>query len=107
MFDFLSLNLLHFFYLNYIHPLKVQYFTLKSVKRMKRRNFLRFLPAAGVTPFALNGFSVRPFANSKMARILADCDGVEDRVLVLIQLKGGNDGLNMVIPAARYDRYAR
>ena len=74
---------------------------------MKRRNFLKFLPAAGVTSFAVNGFSVRPFANSKMAKLLADCDGVQDRTLVLIQLKGGNDGINMIIPAANYDRYAQ
>ncbi len=73
---------------------------------MKRRNFLRLLPAAGMTSFAVNGFSMRPFANSRMAQILASCDGVQDRTLVLILLKGGNDGLNMVIPAAKYDRYA-
>ncbi len=73
---------------------------------MKRRNFLRLLPAAGVTSFAVNGFSMRPFANSRMADILGSCDGVQDRTLVLIQLKGGNDGLNMIIPAANYDRYA-
>ncbi len=73
---------------------------------MKRRNFLRLLPAAGVTSFAVNGLSARPFANSRMANILASCDGVQDRTLVLIQLKGGNDGLNMIIPAANYDRYA-
>jgi uncharacterized protein (DUF1501 family) len=74
---------------------------------MKRRNFLRLLPAAGVTSFAVNGFSMRPFANSRMAEILGSCDGVQDRTLVLIQLKGGNDGLNMIIPAAMYDRYAQ
>jgi len=74
---------------------------------MKRRNFLRLLPAAGVTSFAVNGFSMRPFANSRMADILGSCDGVQDRTLVLIQLKGGNDGLNMIIPAANYDRYAQ
>ena len=74
---------------------------------MKRRNFLRLLPAAGITSFAVNGFSMRPFANSQMANILGSCDGVQDRTLVLIQLKGGNDGLNMIIPAANYDRYAQ
>lgn len=73
---------------------------------MKRRNFLRFLPAAGVSSFALNGFSMRPFANNRMAQILNSCDDVHDRTLVLILLKGGNDGLNMIIPAAQYDRYA-
>jgi uncharacterized protein (DUF1501 family) len=73
---------------------------------MKRRNFLRLLPAAGVSSFAVNGFSARPFSNSRIANILASCDGAQDRSLVLIQLKGGNDGLNMIIPAANYDRYA-
>jgi uncharacterized protein (DUF1501 family) len=73
---------------------------------MKRRNFLRFLPAAGVSSFAVNGFSMRPFANNRMAHILNSCGDVQDRTLVLIQLKGGNDGLNMIIPVAQYDRYA-
>lgn len=73
---------------------------------MKRRNFLKIFPALGVTPVAVNGFSMRPFANRKMANILAGCDGVEDRALILIQMKGGNDGLNTVIPIPRYDKYA-
>lgn len=37
---------------------------------------------------------------------MSACEGVEDRVLVLIQLKGGNDGLNAVIPINQYDLYA-
>ncbi len=73
---------------------------------MKRRNFLKIFPSLGVTPFVVNGHSLRPFANSKLARILTTCDGVEERVLVLIQLKGGNDGLNAVIPLPQYDKYA-
>ncbi len=73
---------------------------------MKRRNFLKIFPAAGVTPFVVNGHPLRPFANSKMARILSSCEGVEDRVLVLIQLKGGNDGVNTLIPLNQYDKYA-
>ncbi|HRI59093.1 MAG TPA: DUF1501 domain-containing protein [Saprospiraceae bacterium] len=73
---------------------------------MKRRNFLKIFPAAGVTPFVVNGHPLRPFANSKMARILSACEGVEDRVLVLIQLKGGNDGVNTLIPLNQYDTYA-
>jgi uncharacterized protein (DUF1501 family) len=72
---------------------------------MKRRSFLKMMPAAGVTPFALNGFSMRPFANRRMAGVLASCDGVHDRILILIQLKGGNDGLNTIIPLSAYDRY--
>lgn len=54
----------------------------------------------------VNGFAMRPFSNSKISRILGTCDGVEDRVLVLIQLKGGNDGVNTIIPIAQYDKYA-
>ncbi len=73
---------------------------------MKRRNFLKIFPAATVTPFLVNGHALRPFANSKMARLLSSCEGVEDRVLVLIQLKGGNDGLNTIIPIDQYDTYA-
>lgn len=73
---------------------------------MKRRNFLKIFPAATVTPFVVNGHALRPFANSQMARLLNGCDGVEDRVLVLIQLKGGNDGLNTTIPINQYDTYA-
>lgn len=73
---------------------------------MKRRNFLKIFPAATVTPFVVNGHALRPFANSQMARLLNGCEGVEDRVLVLIQLKGGNDGLNTVIPINQYDTYA-
>lgn len=73
---------------------------------MKRRNFLKILPPLSVTPFAVNGFSMRPFANSRMADVLASCDGVSERVLVLIQMKGGNDGINTIIPLPQYDRYA-
>jgi uncharacterized protein (DUF1501 family) len=72
---------------------------------MKRRNFLKVFPAAGVTPFVVNGFSMRPFANRSMANLLSSCDAVRERVLVLIQLKGGNDGLNTVIPIPNFDRY--
>lgn len=72
---------------------------------MNRRSFLKMMPAAGVTPFALNGFSMRPFANRHMAGVLASCDAVHDRILILIQLKGGNDGLNTIIPLSVHDRY--
>ncbi len=71
---------------------------------MKRRQFLKI---AGVTPFVVNGHPMRAFANSKIARIMAACEDVEDRVLVLIQLKGGNDGLNTIVPIAQYDAYAK
>ncbi|MCW5923614.1 MAG: DUF1501 domain-containing protein [Saprospiraceae bacterium] len=73
---------------------------------MKRRNFLKIFPAAGVSSLVVNGHAMRPFANSKIAKILNSCEDVEDRVLVLIQLKGGNDGLNMLVPVQQYPLYA-
>ncbi|MFN0016158.1 MAG: DUF1501 domain-containing protein [Saprospiraceae bacterium] len=73
---------------------------------MKRRNFLKILPAAGVSSFVVNGFSMRPFANSRLAKIVGDCSDIQERALVLIQLKGGNDGLNNLVPIAQYSQYA-
>jgi uncharacterized protein (DUF1501 family) len=73
---------------------------------MKRRNFLKILPPLGVTPFVMNGMAMKPFANSKIAGVLSSCEGIEDRTLVLIQMSGGNDGMNMVVPVPQYDRYA-
>ncbi len=73
---------------------------------MKRRNFLKIFPAAGVTPFVVNGFPMTPFSNRQMANILSNCEEVAERILVLIQLKGGNDGVNTIIPINQYDRYA-
>jgi uncharacterized protein (DUF1501 family) len=72
---------------------------------MKRRNFLKIIPPATITPFMVNGHSMTPFAHRGLAGLLSDCEDVEGRTLVLIQLKGGNDGLNMIIPVAQYDQY--
>ncbi|MBL7950789.1 MAG: DUF1501 domain-containing protein [Flavobacteriales bacterium] len=62
---------------------------------MRRRSFLRSASAA-----TLGGFAVRGFSNPMLAPLLSDV--AEDRVLVIIQLYGGNDGLNTVIPLDQY-----
>ena len=74
---------------------------------MKRRNFLKILPPVAVTPMVVNGLALRPFANARLAKLVGECDGIDERSLVLIQLKGGNDGLNTIIPINQYDRYAQ
>ncbi|MEP6793337.1 MAG: DUF1501 domain-containing protein [Saprospiraceae bacterium] len=64
---------------------------------MKRRNFLRTGALTSV-PVLLNGMKLGavPFP------FMYGAGPENDRVLVLIQLSGGNDGLNCVIPVDQY-----
>ena len=66
-------------------------------QRWSRRDFLvRAGMTAGGIAMTLGGTPVRVLGNSPvLARMAA---AASDRVLVLIQLRGGNDGLNMVVP---------
>lgn len=72
---------------------------------MKRRDFLKKTAPLAASPFVLNGLTMKAFANQEMMQILG-CEDVLDRVLVLIQMKGGNDGFNTVIPISQYGDYA-
>ena len=72
---------------------------------MNRKEFLRLVGTATAgTPFMLNGFSTR--AMSQFFDFPVTCDGVNDRVLVIVRLAGANDGLNTVIPLSQYSTYA-
>lgn len=71
---------------------------------MKRRAFLRGTATAGAVPFVLNGLSVKALAGNPMFEAV-QAAACEDRVLVLIQMVGGNDGLNTIIPLDQYSEY--
>ena len=74
---------------------------------MKRRDFFKStLPVAVTLPALINGFSVKAYTgNSPLIQALMGATTDTDKVLVLIQLNGGNDGLNMVIPVEVYSNY--
>jgi uncharacterized protein (DUF1501 family) len=74
---------------------------------MKRRElFKAALPATTTAAAVINGFSVKAMANeSPLVQALMGNTTETDHVLVLVQLNGGNDGLNMVIPLEYYGNY--
>jgi len=69
---------------------------------MKRRSFLKNTAGAAVTlPFALQGVRLSALPRSAFFGSMANDT---DRVLVIIRLNGGNDGLNMLVPMDQYDK---
>ncbi|MEO0775968.1 MAG: DUF1501 domain-containing protein [Bacteroidota bacterium] len=71
---------------------------------MKRRNFLKNIGRLSSAPLVLNGLAVSPFASPSMLQLL-NCQGIDERVLVIVFLKGGNDGLNTLVPINQYGVY--
>ena len=66
---------------------------------MKRRTFLKSaLSTAAAAPFLLDSVPVRATSPLKYLAQLPQA-AVDDRILIICQLFGGNDGLNTVIPA--------
>ncbi len=68
---------------------------------MKRRDFLKITPAATLA-YMINGNPITTYANHPLLELLAKQTAANGRVLVMIQLSGGNDGLNTIIPINRY-----
>lgn len=75
----------------------------KDHRNWSRRSFLRNIGVAGGAAIFLNNLPVRAMASSPLAWALSNT--TTDRILVLIRLKGGNDGLNMIIPVFDYGTY--
>ena len=67
---------------------------------MKRRSFIKNLSLASLSlPFISNGFGMQAITK----KLFGSSKNAEDRVLIIIRLNGGNDGLNMIIPIDQYD----
>lgn len=72
---------------------------------MKRRNFIKTTTLATI-PFALSGIPVMASSNLEssnlelMATAAANCG----KILVIIQMNGGNDGLNTVFPLDQWNK---
>lgn len=54
-------------------------------------------------PITLGGIPMRLMADNSLTRMASQ--STNDRVLVILQMHGGNDGLNAVIPITDYDQY--
>lgn len=67
---------------------------------MHRRHFLRALGAAGIALPVLPGLADDARGGPRSARVGATDGSPRPRHLVLIELQGGNDGLNTVVPVA-------
>ena len=72
-------------------------------QRWSRRSFIRTLGLSGGGAFFLSNLPVAALSSSALAYGLSNSE--TDRVLVLIRLKGGNDGLNTIIPLFDYGAY--
>jgi uncharacterized protein (DUF1501 family) len=69
---------------------------------MKRRDFIKTTAPVALTPFFVNGMPFKALGASPLLSLLAQKSANNGRVIVLIQLNGGNDGLNTIIPLDQY-----
>ena len=73
---------------------------------MKRRKFLKISAPLTASPLLINGIPFSSIKASPSLMSLTTCDNIEDRVLVIVQIAGGNDGINTIVPLEQYDTYA-
>ena len=71
---------------------------------MKRRQFIRRIGAGGAAGLTLGGIPLNLLAGSPGLKSAA-ASSHNDRVLVFIQMHGGNDGLNTLVPISQYTNY--
>ncbi len=71
---------------------------------MDRRKFLKNLSIVGAVPILINSFPLNVLGGQSLLNKLFT-DSENDNILVLVQLHGGNDGLNTFVPLNQYSEY--
>jgi uncharacterized protein (DUF1501 family) len=74
---------------------------------MKRKSFIKKSLPVAMLPVLINGFNLKGYSKSPLLRLLGKNVAHPDRVFVVIQLNGGNDGLNTVIPLDQYSNLSK
>ncbi|MFD0862860.1 DUF1501 domain-containing protein [Sungkyunkwania multivorans] len=69
-----------------------------------RRSFIQALGLSGVGSMMLGNTSILASGPSPLAAAINQSEN--DNILVILRLKGGNDGLNTIIPRNQYSTYA-
>jgi uncharacterized protein (DUF1501 family) len=72
---------------------------------MKRRDFLKNATLGTILPNLTKDLGIKSFANASILQSLNAVD--TDHILIIVQLTGGNDGLNMVIPIDQYPNLSK
>ncbi len=70
---------------------------------MKRREFIKRSIPVTTIPMMIGGMPISAIAESENLKQLVNGSDQSDRVLVLIFLDGGNDGINTIMPLDQYD----
>ena len=73
--------------------------------KWSRRSFIQALGLVGGGSMMLGGTPLMASKPSPLSKAIAKAE--TDRVLIIVRLKGGNDGLNTIVPVYDYDVYAQ
>lgn len=72
---------------------------------MNRRKFIKGMGKASLAaPLMVNGIPMQALGKASFLSNFS-CEDINDRAVVIIQLGGGNDGLNTLIPLDQYSLY--